>query len=52
MERDGAEAKSSEENGDALGLVDGAGEDDDWVANVVVEEMNEVKVLLGVWDDW
>lgn len=42
VKRYGAKPKSAKEDCDTLGLVDSAGEYDDRVANVIVEEMDEV----------
>ena len=51
MERDGAETKRAEEDGDALGFVHGAGEDDGSMAEVLVDEMHEVDVFVLVGDE-
>ena len=48
MERDGAEAESAEEDCDTLGLIDSAGEDDGRVADVVVQQVDKIQVLVLV----
>ena len=51
MQRDGAEAEGAEEDGEALGFVDGAGEDDGGLAGEFVEEVDEVDVLVLVGEE-
>lgn len=51
VEGDGGEAEGAEEDGEALRLVDGAGEDDGGVAGVLVEEVDEVEVLVLVGEE-
>ena len=46
VQRDGAEAEGAEEDGDALGFVDGAGEDDGGLAGEFVEQVDEIEVLV------
>jgi hypothetical protein len=48
---DGSEAKCAKEDRDTLSLVDRAGEDDGWMTDVVVEEMNEVQILPLEWEE-
>jgi len=51
VERDGAEAEGAEEDGETLGFVDGAGEDDGGLAGELVEEVDEVDVLVLVGEE-
>ena len=51
VEGDGAEAEGAQEDGEALGFVDGAGEDDGGLAGVVVEEGDEVEVFVFVREE-
>ena len=52
MERDGAEAEGAEEDGEALGFVDGAGEDDAGLAcEGGAEQVGEVVVLELMRDE-
>lgn len=51
MERDGAESESPEQDGYSLGLVDGAGEDDDGFRGEFVDEPGYVDVFVFVGDE-
>lgn len=48
MKGNGTEAKGAKKDSDTLSFVDCAGEDDGWVADSIVKEMNQIEVFVLV----
>ena len=51
MQGNSAETEGAKENGDALGFVDGAGEDNGGLAGEFVEQVDEIEVLVFVGEE-